>query len=169
MSKDFIIRTAKEEDAEKILDYSKQVGSETDFLTFGAEGLPYTVAQEQMFIAKMRKSPNNCLLVAWHDEEIVGLVSFDSDLRGRTSHCGSIGVSVLKKYWGQGIGKALIEKCIEFAKQIPVEIIRLEVHSNNHRAIKLYQKLGFEKFGTFKKAIKVGEEYFDTDYMALYL
>ena len=38
------------DDAKALLDYSKKVGSETDFLSFGPEGLKYSVAQEELFI-----------------------------------------------------------------------------------------------------------------------
>jgi len=34
------------DDAKALLDYSKKVGSETDFLSFGPEGLKYSVAKK---------------------------------------------------------------------------------------------------------------------------
>ena len=41
------------DDAKALLDYSKKVGSETDFLSFGPEGLKYSVAQEELFIESL--------------------------------------------------------------------------------------------------------------------
>ncbi|MDO4711844.1 MAG: GNAT family protein [Peptostreptococcaceae bacterium] len=163
------IRPARVEDAEQILEYSKKIGSETDFLLFGAEGVPYTLAQEEMFLAKIEKSPTGCMLAALYEGEIIGLCSFEANIRDRIAHHGSISISLLKKHWGKGFAKELMIHGIDFARKIGMKIITLEVNSNNHRAIGLYERLGFEKFGTFKRSFKVGEEYSDTDYMALYL
>ena len=38
------------EDAAEVLQYLKQIGSETDNLTFGAEGLPFTIESEAAYI-----------------------------------------------------------------------------------------------------------------------
>ena len=35
---------------------------------------------------------------------IVGTLNFSGGARPRTAHIGEIGVSVLKEYWGKGIG-----------------------------------------------------------------
>ena len=43
-------REAEPSDAGKFLEYCKIVGSETDNLTFGAEGLSLTISQEADFI-----------------------------------------------------------------------------------------------------------------------
>ena len=45
------IRETMPEDAEKLLAYMQKVGAETDNLTFGKEGLPVTVEQEQAYLA----------------------------------------------------------------------------------------------------------------------
>ena len=85
-------------------------------------------------------------------------------------HRGEFGVSVLKCEWGQGIGSMLLEAIIDFAKNVAhAEIISLEVRSDNERAIKLYEKYGFEKIGCFKGFFKIEGEYVDFDLMNLYL
>ena len=50
-----------------------------------------------------------------------------------------------------GIGKALLEKIIEIAKQTEMEKISLEVNEENKVAIHLYENSGFEKIGIRKK------------------
>ena len=85
-------------------------------------------------------------------------------------HRGEFAVSVLKCEWGQGIGSMLLEAIIDFAKNIAhAEIISLEVRSDNERAIKLYEKYGFEKIGCFKGFFKIDGEYVDFELMNLYL
>ena len=51
----------------------------------------------------------------------------------------------------KGIGKALLEKIIEIAKQTEMEKISLEVNEENKVAIHLYENSGFEKIGIRKK------------------
>jgi ribosomal protein S18 acetylase RimI-like enzyme len=47
---------------------------------------------------------------------------------------------------GKGIGSALLQNCIDMAKEINREIIWLGVWEHNYRAIYFYTKWGFEKF-----------------------
>ena len=83
-------------------------------------------------------------------------------------HRGSIGISVLKSMWGKHIGSRLMEHIISYAKDTAkVEIVSLEVRSDNERAIALYKKFGFEKIGCFKGFFKINGEYVDFDLMNL--
>ena len=52
------------------------------------------------------------------------------------------------------IGTRLMEQLIMFSKAAGAEIISLEVRSDNTRAIKLYEKFGFEKISVFKEFFK---------------
>lgn len=47
------------------------------------------------------------------------------------------------------------------------EIIELQVRSDNAVAIHLYEKFGFQKFGTHKSFFKIGKEEISFDYMYL--
>lgn len=49
---------------------------------------------------------------------------------------------------GKGVGSVLMQKCIDIAIELNKEIIWLGVWEKNQRAIRFYQKWGFEKFGT---------------------
>ena len=57
------------EDAKNMLEYLKQVGSESDNLTFGKEGLPFTVEQEEEYLDKLT-SP--CIVAIDDEGKIVG-------------------------------------------------------------------------------------------------
>ena len=58
---------------------------------------------------------------------------------------------------------------IDFAKKNGAEVLELQVRSDNESAIGLYKKFGFEKIGTYKNFFKIDGEYFDADFMNLYL
>lgn len=157
------------QDASAILDFLKTVGGESDNLTFGKEGVPFSVESEESYIKSLNENPNSIMLLAKRNGKIVGNASFERISTNRMNHRGTFGISVLKEEWGKGIGSMLLKAIIDFAKQTGANIISLEVRSDNVRAIKLYEKFGFEKLGTFKGFFKIDDEYIDFDLMNLYL
>lgn len=164
-----IYREAEPSDAAAILEYLRVTGGESDNLSFGAEGHPFTVAQEEDFLRKLQNDPLNRMLLAVADGQIIGNAAVTGPSRERFRHRFRFAISVRKDWWGRGIGSRLTEQVIEFAKCNGAEVISLEVRSDNERAKALYRKFGFETFGTYRKFFKIGEEYFDADYMNLYL
>ena len=161
-----IIREAEPADAAQLLAYLKQVGGESDNLSFGPEGLPFTVEQEEEYLRSLSGDPRNIMISAWSGDELVGNASL-SALPRRTGHRAELGITVLKDAWSQGIGRALMETLIARAKESGIEIIQLDVRSDNARAIRLYESCGFRHIGTFPAALKISGEYFDTDAMVL--
>jgi len=53
-----------------------------------------------------------------------------------------------QKTIGKGIGKALMLKCFEVAKERNKKVIWLGVWEHNETAISFYKKFGFEQFGS---------------------
>ena len=62
-------------------------------------------------------------------------------------HRAEFGISILKEYWGLGLGKALTSACIQCAKDAGYIQLELDVVADNVRAINLYKSLGFTEFG----------------------
>ena len=79
------IREAAPQDAQAILSYMRQIGAETDNLTYGAQGLPITVGQEQAFLQDMRDDAHCVFYCAWKDGTLVGTGSL-SGLPRRWGH-----------------------------------------------------------------------------------
>ena len=153
-------------DAAEILRYLKQIGAETDNLTFGAEGLPFTSESEAAYLRQIENSCDAIMLIAKENGKIVGDASL-SRLPRRMKHRGDLGVSVLKKCWNRGIGSQLLLEIVNFAKQNSFEVIDLQVRSDNLSAIHLYEKFGFKKIGTHPSFFKIGSEEIAFDYMCL--
>lgn len=63
------------------------------------------------------------------------------------AHRAEFGISVLKKYWGLGIGRALMEACIQCARDAGYVQLELSVVADNARAIAMYQRAGFMECG----------------------
>ena len=162
------IEKAKPEDAAAILEYLKQVGSETDNLTFGAEGMPFSVEAEEEYIASLEKSDAGTMFLAKDGDLIVGVATLNRQPR-RMSHRGEFGLTVRKAYWGKGIGSRLLQETIAYAKANDYATVDLEVLSENERAIRVYEKFGFKKIGCHPKHHKVGDKFNAADFMCLEL
>lgn len=81
---------------------------------------------------------------------MIGCVSFNGNTARKMKHYGTIGISVLKEYWGKGIATLLLEKLVCWAKEKGIKKINLDVFENNKRVIKLYEKFGFKLEGVQK-------------------
>lgn len=161
-----IIREASPEDAEELLVYMKRIGGESDNLSFGAEGLTITAEQERAFLQGMREDRRCVFYCAWKGEHLVGTGSL-SGLPRRMCHRAELAISVLKTEWGQGIGSRIMEALIAYAGNNGIEILNLEVRSDNAGAIHLYEKFGFRHIGTSPAFFKIGGQYADFELMYL--
>ncbi len=57
-------------------------------------------------------------------------------------------IYVKKEFQGNGIGQALLDKCLAFARLRKHPVMWLGVWEKNLKALKFYQKLGFVVFGS---------------------
>jgi len=163
-----IIEKARPEDAGVLLAFLKQVGGETDNLSFGEEGVPFTEEAEADYLAQIEYSTDCLMLIAREAGKIVGNASLSRHPR-RMCHRGEISVSIAKAHWNRGIGSGLMRALISFARENQFEILELQVRSDNHSAIHLYEKFGFSKLCTYPGFFKIGGEWIDFDLMHLSL
>lgn len=164
------IRKAAASDAGRILEYCKAVGAESDNLTFGAEGIPMTLEQEQAYLDGILHASKQLYLVAEDGGEIVGTAVLSGSSKARLSHRAEISISVRKALWGNHIGTRMMEQIMDFAKNTAgLEILSLEVRSDNRRAIALYRRFGFETVGTFDGFMKINGADVSCDTMRLRL
>jgi ribosomal protein S18 acetylase RimI-like enzyme len=112
-------------------------------------------------------------LGAYSENVLAGVVSFarDGEDREKLRHKGIISTMyVSKEFRGHGIARRLLEELIKKVKAIPdIEQINLIVISHNLAAKYLYEKFGFQKFGTELNSIKWEGKYFSEDLMVLRL
>jgi len=168
--KNIQIRKGKLSDAQKLLEFFKKVGVETDFLMMDENGVGMTLEQEIDHLKQYDNPKSGLYLVATNENgEIVGqsAITQDYPTRKKAEHIYSFGIAILKDYWNQGIASQMMEQLINHAKQIGVGRLDLFVITENARAINLYKKFGFEIEGTLKKCNKVGDTYQDEYIMAL--
>jgi RimJ/RimL family protein N-acetyltransferase len=157
-------------DAEKLIAYLNTVGGESDNLLFGKDEFHMTVAQEIEYIKYTVDDPDVHYVIGLIGDEIVGTAHLRALGRPRIAHNCEVSLSVKKAYWGIGIGSALLEELIRFARAHgTIRNIHLGVKASNRVAIKLYEKHGFEKVGVHWDYFCINGVYDDEVLMDLYL
>lgn len=109
-------------------------------------------------------------IVAKVDGKIVG--NLDLVRYGKwpkTDHVRYLDMAVLDGFRSIGIGNALMDYSIAWAKTKGLEKIILEVFSTNDRAIELYKKFGFVVEGINKRSVKLSGVDADIIQMGLFL
>ena len=94
--------------------------------------------------------PENIFIIAEEEDVLVGYAKL-SVKSGMLKAVGEKAIEICRIYSvkdkiGRGVGKALVQQCIEIAKEREKKVIWLGVWERNQRAIKFYESHGFEKF-----------------------
>ena len=168
------ITDACPDDAAAIIALMNLVGGESDNLTFGrGEFFIKDEAEESAFIERQRELGGFTLL-AWAEfsrkrggPRPIGLLSVDIHERARLRHRGILELSVLKEFWQQGVGTKLMQQAIyRVENNQAIEVLALEVRTDNERAIRIYRRFGFEQTGVNRGLLKVDGELHDTYLMS---
>jgi len=93
-------------------------------------------------------------------EDIIGVIGFDDIIWSNGVATVFIGIGD-KRYTSKGIGKEALDLLLDFGfNELNFYRIQLNVIAYNEGAIKLYEKAGFKKEGTFREFIhRDGERY----------
>ena len=71
------------------------------------------------------------------------------------THRAYLGMSILQKYTGMGLGSAMMKIALDQARANGFEQVELGVFSDNERAQALYKKFGFKEYGKQPRAFKL--------------
>jgi RimJ/RimL family protein N-acetyltransferase len=108
-------------------------------------------------------------LVAVEGTRVIGHLNVSREESPATRHVASLGMSVVPDRRGQGVGKALLKSCLDWAREFGVEKLALSVYPDNERAIGLYRKMGFVEEGRLSGHSKKAMGYRDEIVMGLWL
>ncbi len=147
-----MIRSARPEDAEGIVDSVNQVGREKIHLL--VEEFPLSVEEEREYLLELDRDHNLFLVVvsggmATGEGRIVGGIGVFQDRGGRspkTRHLCSVGLHLIRDYRGQGIGTRLLELAVEWARQRGYLKMDASIFSTNTASLALFRKLGNNLF-----------------------
>ena len=160
-----LLRSAKEEDAESLLSYMKKIYSETPYLIREPEEVTLTLEQEKNFIRERAEAKRDLLLLAFENGAHIGNCSISGlGDYSRYAHRCDLAIALYQKYCGGGIGKMVMEEALKAARKMGYEQAELEVAAGNTRAVRLYESLGFGKYGTFPDNMKYKDGTYEDAY-----
>lgn len=142
------IRHAVESDAAIYIDYLRIVACESDNLILGKGDVKTPEEIEKTYIKNLLKSKGNYRFCGFIDGKLVASINIFRPERRRVSHKSSFCISVLKEFWGNGIGDVMVKHMIDFLKvRGNTKKINLQVREDNISAVNMYKKNGFSVEG----------------------
>jgi RimJ/RimL family protein N-acetyltransferase len=146
--KEALLRNGEFADGEAVFVNFNETHAETDYLLSYPDENSFDAQQEAEFLKEKTESPNEIEIVAVVDGVVAGTAGIEAvGAKYKLKHRAELGIAILKEYWGLGIGKALMEACIECAKDAGYTQLELNVVAENERAVSLYKKMGFVEYG----------------------
>lgn len=160
-----IFRSPLPSDAEAALAYMKITAAETPFLLRTPEEVTLTIAEEEKYLTRVASDPNNVSIFCYLDGVLAGNCNISRRTKLKNRHRASIGIALKKDFWGLGIGSAMLREMITIAENWGLHQIELEVFEDNHRAIALYRKMGFETVSYVPDAILMPDGRYVKEYL----
>lgn len=154
--KEILIRNPRIADAEGLLSMLQDSVASTNYLLLTPEETNLTIEQEREWLSNVLSDNNMIMLVATHNNKIIGNTELRIGSLRKQRHWATLGITIVEKWRNMGLGTKLLNTLIELAKENDnIEIIALEVFADNKQAIALYEKLGFKKEAQIKNAFKL--------------
>lgn len=146
------IRNAQEEDLAAIVKiYNASIPSHI------ATGHPEPISVESRIPWYQEHSPSSRpIWVMELDEKIIGWLSFQS-FYGTPAYQGTAEVSIYidPEYKGQGIGQKLLLEAIDRSPSFGIKTLLGFVFAHNQPSLKLFDKLGFQRWGYLPKVAEL--------------
>ena len=108
---------------------------------------------------------HNYSIIDLEKEDVIGNCGFlDIDHLNQTAEVGLFIGN--KNYWNKGFGSEALTLLLDYGfKALNLNNIMLRTYSFNKRAIKSYEKVGFQNIGNRREALRRGTETFDIIFM----
>ena len=150
-----VLRNGDAADGAAVFEVFHKSHAETDFLLTYPDENSYDKEREAAFLEEKTKSQNEIEIVAVVGGRIVGTAGIEQvGAKFKVAHRAEFGVSVLREYWGLGLGSALTAACIKCAKDAGYEQLELNAVADNERALSMYKRAGFVEFGRNTKGFR---------------
>ena len=144
-----------EKDAEAMVQYLKTTAGETNFLLREVEECEIPLERERVFLKASVDSETTMMIVRDVEGELAGNCCLSLNTMRRTRHRGDVAIALERRYWGMGLGTAMLRELIGQAKKEGLSQLELEYVEGNERARGLYEKMGFRVTGEKPDAIRL--------------
>ncbi|MEG2652554.1 MAG: GNAT family N-acetyltransferase [Ruthenibacterium sp.] len=152
---DCILRNPTGADAQAILSHMILTSAETNNMLRYPDEITLSEEAERDYLSELEESEKTLMLAAVVGDKVIANAGLQPVFWcGKCKHRAEFGISIQKAYWGCGVGSAVLKAALEQARRIGYTQVELEVITENTRAIALYKKFGFVRYGTNKKAFR---------------
>ena len=104
------------------------------------------------------------------DGRLAGMAGVYTSPQVKVAHTGNVfGVYVRDEFRGVGLGRALTQACIGWARDKGLVVLKLAVVNGNDAARRLYEQCGFTPYGVEPAALRYAGKLYDETLMALRL
>ena len=163
----FRVRHADPSDAEQLTRLADAVSAEPEGWLISVAGEWRSAGDERRFLKALRRYPHAAVFVAERDGgTLVGRLSVGRDPHPASTHVADVGLMVGFDARRQGVGTALLQAAVGWARENGVRKLELHVFPWNEAAIALYDAFGFEREGYRKRQYRRGGEFVDAILMA---
>ncbi|WP_370883472.1 GNAT family N-acetyltransferase [Enterobacter cloacae complex sp. 2015409] len=100
----------------------------------------FTKEEQLIFFKSLGERRDYFIRGITYQNKKIGAVGIKNINHEKGEYWGYIGE---KNYWGQGLGREIMQKIISEARLLGLKKLYLQVNSNNQRAINLYKREGF--------------------------
>jgi RimJ/RimL family protein N-acetyltransferase len=159
------VRRAQPGDATRLVALAEEVGSEPEGWLI-SERRWRSTGDERRYLKAVRRHPDAAVFVAETDAEIVGRLSISRDPHPASRHVADLGLMVAASARRRGIGWALLDEAVAWARASDVRKLELHVFPHNEPAIRLYERFGFVREGYRTQQFRRGNTYVDAILMA---
>ena len=156
-------------DAEQLLEHMKKTSAETYFMSRYPEEITVSVESQARFLQMIENDADNFMLAAYIDGRMVGNSAVTRVRENfKCCHRANFGISLQEEVCGLGLGRIMMQEILEIVKQTAFEQLELTVFAENVRAIRLYEKVGFEKVGILPRAYKLKDGSYHDEVQMVY-
>ena len=163
-----LIRPAQQSDAQTVIDLKQSVLQQSRFLLLEPDEYQPTLESEINFIQHYENAENSIFLLALDGDNAVGHIAAHANNYRRNRHNATVFMAVQQNYWGQGIGRRLLQRLLQWFEQSPLSRLELTTAIDNERAFSLYKSAGFELEGIKRQDIIIDGTPIDS-YLMSYL
>ncbi len=161
----FEVRPAQPGDAPALVELAEAVGSEREGWLI-SDSRWRSSADERRYLRAVRRHPDAAVFVAEGRDGIVGRLSVARDVHPASRHVADLGLMVAMPARRRGVGWALLEQAVEWARSSGIQKLELHVFPHNEPAIRLYERFGFVREGFRHRHYRRGGEFVDAILMA---
>jgi RimJ/RimL family protein N-acetyltransferase len=161
----YVIRSAHPRDAVLLVALAEEIAAEPEGWLI-SDGGWRTVSDERRYLRAIRRYRDAAVFVVEADGALVGRLSLGRDPHPASRHVADLGLMVAAGSRRRGIGRALLEQAVVWAREVGVRKLELHVFPHNEAAISLYEGFGFRREGYRKAHYRRGSDFVDAILMA---